>query len=199
MTMIYIGIDYSITSPAICVFNSEKHTEFAYQHCEFLSIVDMKKLHGTHDNIEIRSSYYKLLENGNPIARYVHLMRTVEHWLLNFLEIRPSNARVFIEDYSFGSKGRVFHLGENCGLIKAMLYEQGFETHVVAPTQVKKFATGKGNANKEAMYDQFVEDEQIDLIGKLGLKRSGAKQLIPTPVPDIIDAYYICKYGVQND
>ena len=56
-----------------------------------------------------------------------------------------------IEDYSFGSKGRVFNLAENCGLLKYMLFKKGYRFFTVPPTVVKKFATGKGNANKEAM------------------------------------------------
>ena len=93
-----------------------------------------------------------------------------------------------LEDYSFGSKGRVFHIAENTGLLKHKLFKAGIPFIVVAPTTVKKFATGKGNANKEKMYECFTEQTGVDL-------RKQLDTTVEHPISDIIDAFYIAKYG----
>ena len=64
----------------------------------------------------------------------------------------------------------------------------------MAPTTIKKFATGKGNANKEKLYDAFVEETGIDIRKTLDISNKSWN-----PVSDIVDAYYIAKYGFMNN
>ena len=55
-----------------------------------------------------------------------------------------------IEGYSFGSRGRaIFSIGELGGTVKLMLHRINQPYIDVAPAALKKFATGKGNANKD--------------------------------------------------
>ena len=61
---------------------------------------------------------------------------------------------------------------------------------------IKKFATGKGNANKELMYDAFVDE----LLTPKDLKEQltpRAKKVI-SPINDIVDSYFIAKAGVEG-
>lgn len=64
----------------------------------------------------------------------------------------PSTDKVLIEAFSFGSKGagvsKMYGIGWT---IRIMLVEQGFKWGEVAPTALKKFASGKGQAKKEDM------------------------------------------------
>lgn len=60
----------------------------------------------------------------------------------------------------------------------------------VTPTVIKKFATGKGNADKERMQEVFEAENSIRLKAELNMTE---KQWNPSS--DIIDAYWICKYG----
>ena len=64
------------------------------------------------------------------------------------------------------------------------------------PTVIKKFATGKGNANKEQMYDAFVGEllTPTDLKERLTPK---AKKVI-NPISDIVDSYFIAKCGAEG-
>lgn len=55
------------------------------------------------------------------------------------------------EGYSYGSAGRVFELGEVGGLVELFFYEQEIDLQIVAPTALKKFATGNSSASKEMM------------------------------------------------
>lgn len=58
---------------------------------------------------------------------------------------------VAMEGYGFMTKGRAFELGELGGMIKVMFTELGKEPMVVHPSHLKKYITGKGNADKSIM------------------------------------------------
>ena len=58
---------------------------------------------------------------------------------------------MIIEGYAFGAKGRVFTIGELGGVVKLVAWELGIDIMVTPPSTLKKFTTGLGNANKEAM------------------------------------------------
>jgi crossover junction endodeoxyribonuclease RuvC len=57
---------------------------------------------------------------------------------------------ILVEGYAFGARGNaMFSIGELGGVIRLALYELSKPYIEIAPTQLKKFATGKGNANKD--------------------------------------------------
>jgi hypothetical protein len=112
----------------------------------------------------------------------------ISDWSIKLLS---SCKHVFIEDYSYGSTGMVFHIAENCGLLKYKLHKHNIPFTLIAPSKIKKFATGKGNANKNIMYDTFKANEGVDLKGEFGTKTKNSM----SPISDIIDSYYILKLG----
>lgn len=69
--------------------------------------------------------------------------------LMRFLE---PNDVVAIEGYAFGAQGQglkfQYGLGE---MIRGELFKLGYKPQEVAPAQLKKFATGKGNTKKDEM------------------------------------------------
>lgn len=178
--MIIAGIDYSLSCPAMCLMEKPdiKNVKFYY-------LTTVAKDTGVFANGRItgvlHSEYYSEEERYDQIA---------EFFLSKLPTITPPH--VYIEDYSFGSKGRVFHIAENCGLLKHKLWEVGFKQSAVAPTVVKKFATGKGNADKEKMVAAFVAETGLDLQKMLFPKKLGS------PVTDLVDSYYIAKYGYND-
>ena len=100
-----------------------------------------------------------------------------------------------IEGYAFGAKGQVFNIGENTGILKYKLAERvSDDINVHSPTTIKKFATGKGNANKELMYKAFVDETGDDLAQLFEFDPYTGQ----SPVSDIIDSYYIAKYQHSN-
>jgi Holliday junction resolvasome RuvABC endonuclease subunit len=101
---------------------------------------------------------------------------------------------VYLEDYAFGATGRVFHIAENTGILKYNLWQNDIPIVTIPPTVIKKFATGKGNANKETLQEHFITETGIDIKTQLQLT---LKQWNPSS--DIIDSYYICKYGVSEN
>lgn len=58
---------------------------------------------------------------------------------------------VVIEGYAFAMANQAHQMGELGGVLRVMFYELGLQVLEVNPSQVKKFATGKGSAKKEEM------------------------------------------------
>ena len=176
----YMGIDYSMSSPCICL-----HDNYGY---EFHYLTKTKKYEGhwETDDYEITGhlmpSFDDDIDRWDSISGWV--MRTVEDWNID---------QAILEDYSFASTGRVFQIGENFGLLKYKLRMGIIPFITVPPTVLKKFATGKGNANKELMQEAFVQETGWDIKGLLGQTE---KQWNPSS--DIIDAYYLVRYGKEN-
>lgn len=177
--MVYVGIDYSLTSPAICVHEGE---DWDVKNCHFYFFG------GKPNNKKFNSSKYP--EWARDQERYQKLTK----WVMNSLSNHKNPDCIWIEDYAFGATGRVFHIAENTGLMKYALYVQGYKFNLVSPTTAKKYATGKGNANKEKMVEFFKKDTGIDIFDMLGLKEGRM-----TPSSDIVDAYWICKLGWENE
>lgn len=175
-----IGIDYSLTSPAMCVM-----AEPNINRCMFYYLTSSSKLVGTFKNAVgyAHKDYYSEQERYDNIAEF----------FLNKIPLDKKVPEIFIEDYSFGSTGRVFHIAENAGILKYKFWEVGYKFSTVAPTTVKKFATGKGNADKAKMYEAFKAEtgETFNMLLNKNLT-------LGSPVTDIVDSYYIAKYGYDQ-
>lgn len=187
------GIDYSLTSPAICTWD-DMDGEFCFENCRFFFITGVKKYQDKFgDNIF-----------GTPFSDwYTEQFRYdfISEWAMNCMSKDGAPKIIGIEGYSMGSKGKVFNLAENCGILKHKIWKE-WETNpiiktttgIFPPTTVKKFATGKGNADKESMYGAFVTETGVDLMNIMG--QSTTK--VSSPVSDIVDAFYMAKYALEN-
>ncbi len=93
---------------------------------------------------------------------------------------------IYLEGYSFGSKGRaMLTLAEFGGLLRNRLAGIGVVTEI-PPSSLKKFATGKGNADKLKVavavakrYDvEFASDDEYDAyaLARLGACLEGWEQ-----------------------
>lgn len=97
--------------------------------------------------------------------------------------------QIAIEGYAYGAKGKVFHIAENTGVLKYRLHQTGIPLEVIPPSAIKKQSAGKGNANKEEMYNAFTKETGVFL----QMVISPGKKDIGNPVSDIVDSYFICK------
>lgn len=62
---------------------------------------------------------------------------------------------ICLEGYSFGSRGRaLFQIGELGGVVRVALHDWGKHWMEITPSQVKKFATGKGTSKKDLILQQ---------------------------------------------
>lgn len=179
VTKTIIGIDYSLTSPAVCVnIDGDAGLMFYY-------LTNKKKWTGMMSE-EIVGYEHK--EWKDPIQRFKY----ISDFALDI--IYPSiNPIIFIEGYSYGSKGQgLFQIAENCGILKYRLQEKSYPYETVVPSVVKKGATGKGNADKDMMYNAFVAETNIDLKSIFETEKVG------NPISDIADSYFIQKVGYEN-
>ena len=177
-----IGIDYSLSCPAICV--ETDHAE------DFYYLTDKKKYEGTfRPNITgtFHKGYLSAQERYENIADWV--ISTIRSYYPEHA-VNPKMPMINLEDYSFASKGKTFHIAENMGLLKYKFYRSNISFHLIAPSSVKKYATGKGNSNKESMIEAFRETTGIDLLSVLDCSYN-------SPASDIADSYFICKYQAE--
>lgn len=168
--MIISGCDWSLTSPAITKSINGEYFFYFYHnktinHDRFVSLT--------------------LKNYSNSQERYSNLVNTG----LNILE---NSNLIILEDYSLGSRGKVFDIAECTGLLKYKLWKLNNPALIISPKTIKKFATGSGNADKEKMIDAFTESTGIDLYELFNYKRT---KTIKKPISDIADSYWLCKYG----
>lgn len=143
----FIGIDPSLTGTGVCVLYIGENTP------RYVTTVLTKGLTGVERLIKIRDAVLTILTNTSLKATIVN---------------------VCIEGYGFGCRGNsIFNLGELGGILRVLLYEEGYGYINVPPTSLKKFITKSGNAKKEVMLEQVFrrwgvgsevlrDDDQVD-------------------------------------
>tara|TARA_Y100000004_G_scaffold194516_1_gene259329 strand:+ start:1531 stop:2082 length:552 start_codon:yes stop_codon:yes gene_type:complete len=172
--MVITGIDYSITSPAICIHVGET---WEYSNCIFHFLSNRKKYSDVFSNRFFGKSFE---EYNSEEQRY----DSISSWAVDKCDFSD---QIAIENYAFNATGRVFNIAENTGVLKYKLFQKGIPLETIPPSTVKKLATGKGNASKDAMYEAFVVETGVQLMDELMMKT------LNNPVTDIVDSYYVCK------
>jgi Holliday junction resolvasome RuvABC endonuclease subunit len=171
-----VGIDFSLNSPAICVSD----VSLKFEDCKFFYLTSKKKHIGNMMKNILGTEH---TEYKNPIERFANLST----WALSIIN-KLTEPKIFIEGYSYGSKGQaVFQIAENGGILKYRLSQ--YDYRILVPSVIKKFATGKGNADKQKMYEQFTKDTNTNLMKAFDIPT------LNNPITDIVDAYYITKKG----
>lgn len=88
----------------------------------------------------------------DPVRRLAELERA----LWRALELHPPRpVLVVVEGYGLGTPGRLalVRLGEVGGMVRTTAFRLGAHVVEVPPSSLKRFATGRGNADKDAMVD----------------------------------------------
>lgn len=178
---IYAGLDFSLSCPAITIHEG---SSWSVENCTFHYLTKIKKYQGAFPPLfgHIYDEYLFEMDRYSMLFGFV----------LNVLS-EYKNVELSLEGYSYRSVGKVFEIGEATGILKWNLHERKIKPNVIAPTSIKKFATGKGNAQKDLMYKYFLKDTQFDLC-----KHLGSTDHTKSPISDIVDSYFICKYGFNQ-
>lgn len=168
----YIGIDYSYTSPSICI-ESDGSLEFYYITTKKKAVIKYPSLNGV--------LYTK--DSFTDLERFDY----ISDWVVSLIEPYSDDMVVGLEGYSYGSSGRTFQVAEACGLLKYKLWKNFGIKQVICipPASVKKTFTGSGSSNKEAMYDEW------DRLGMPNLKEMFNMKKADNPISDIVDSYAI--------
>ena len=175
------GIDYSMTSPAICVYDTDK--PMLYENLKFFNINERKKCQGLHSNVRIDPP----IEWKTPEERY----DKISDWAMTIL-LEEGVTSVFLEGYSMGSNsGLVFNIAENTGALKHKMYKAGIKVKSSSPSSVKKHFTGKGNAKKEDMCSTFAERFKVKFHELYGGKEADS------PENDLVDSFANLEAGLS--
>lgn len=206
-----IGIDFSINSPAICIYNTKKES---YQFISFFNDGgrDAEKAIPAGTGL-----YEKLTENGVSLVRFSRSKPNSDYSLDQITKIKeafevsqailaklPKEGSIIygLEGFSYGSKGNSFiDLIIFNSILRHAIYsnlKEGDDFRVLSPSQVKKKA-GKGNANKLDMLNFFLRSGDPILLREdfwvFSNSQSSSliqKGKIVKPIDDLVDAYFIC-------
>ena len=186
------GIDYSLTSPAICVYKDENGGHFDFDRCVFHYLSNNEK----QQQLAARTGLKNLRVDSYPEWQSEEERHEkLATWAYNIVQ---GCEEVFLEGYAFATSAQagVRSIAENTGLLKHKMWKNKITFKTYPPTVIKKFATDKGNANKEMMYSAFVDEllTPTDLKERLTPK---AKK-ITSPISDIVDSYFIAKCGDEG-
>lgn len=189
----YAAIDWSMTSPALAICEAGTESEvngrplYLPKVVQYFGFKSLKR----HKSIDGITLFERVKDYETDVDRFEQLTDAFVN------EIHQRGIKVvFMEGYAYGAKGNTFTIGECTGILKYKMWKLGITFIVLQPSAIKKYATGKGNANKTLMYDSYVEQTGHDMIAALGEVRNGDK--IPAPVNDLVDAYWILNCGISD-
>jgi crossover junction endodeoxyribonuclease RuvC len=146
----YAGIDLSLTSPGLAMWNGEK------VYTKLLS----SKPRATGPVVEKKGGKLARMETyQDKLWRFRCLTADIEMWV-------PNTATVYLEGPSYGSVGRATHdIDGNWWALFTRLYDRGNIVHVIAPSVLKQYATGSGNAAKDKVMAAVIKRyPDIDVI-----------------------------------
>lgn len=192
--MIVVGIDWSMTSPAICVHAGEV---WSLDNCTFYIRTDKKRM------VESCSLTNQKI-NATLIGKYLNNEQRFAEaavWAGNCLDKHITAhgcheiSLVCLEGYAMGASGISFQIGESTGVLKQELWARRFDVITPAPTVIKKFASGKGNAQKDVLESKFIQETGVNIRVFMGNVQTAKSW---NPSSDIIDSYFLCHYAWEQ-
>jgi hypothetical protein len=215
--MIYIGIDFSLTSPAFCVYKDGKY-----------SWGSLTRTDRTTESLrKTKDKPYAILEGDSSIDLFFLAKKEMpeeysarERVKIDYFQevvdslwshIEPflgEDVKIAIEGLSFSSNGNaLIDISMATALIRKKIVDtigsQNF--FVYSPTSIKKFAK-KGNAKKHELYHAII-DKQVpgtnfshltEILDKNKSNWITGAGSVNKPMDDIIDASWICLFLIEN-
>ena len=207
--MIKIGIDFSLTSPAVCVCKNNEYKFISFfndggkdwKKSKSKSYRYHKDLCGIIEVIpytrEIDSTNYRI-EQKTKMSDALMIVNLIIEKLKTIID---DDVIIGLEGFSYGSiSSSTLDLAMYNSFLRMKLIENfGSDClNIVSPTEGKKMLFGKGNAKKEDMIQAFIDnrlDDNILIDNDLWkyCKQNGVDFKQPKPIDDLVDAYGILK------
>ena len=171
--ILYIGIDPSINSTGITIARYENNVEVEIKFYIIKNGKLTKRESAANDSIDNFEYiiYNKIdltqFKDDNHVFEYyktknmVEVVNTIYDLILNEVKKYTSTVNVVIEGISYGSSIRTKSVFDLAGLNYMIRYKlitsdiQHLNLSIATPSNIKKYATGKGNANKESIMTIF--------------------------------------------
>ena len=199
---IFVGIDPSINSTGVCILETDDSNKQV--NCKFYIIKNGKltkkesKAEDDNDKIFQYVLYNKLDTSTKNIEDYktlewnktqnmINVCKCIKDIVFKYIANHNGVLNIYVcqEGISYGSTVKtksVFDLAGLNYLLRSTFINSSVCNYFViaSPSEIKKFATGKGNANKEMMVNMF-----SCIFPNLQLPK----------VDDICDAYFMANYA----
>ena len=171
--ILYVGIDPSINSTGITIARYENNVEVEIKFYIIKNGKLTKRESAANDSIDNFEYiiYNKIdltqFKDDNHVFEYyktknmVEVVNTIYDLILNEVKKYTSTVNVVIEGISYGSSIRTKSIFDLAGLNYMIRYKlitsdiQHLNLSIATPSNIKKYATGKGNANKESIMTIF--------------------------------------------
>ena len=208
--MIKVGIDFSLISPAICIYknNEYKFISFFDDYGKDWKKSKSKKFHYHQELSELMEliPYTRFSDETNYRTEQMSKMKSAKH-ISNIItdkliqEIDMDDVIIGIEGFSYGSiSSSTLDLAMYNSFLRLKLLEKYGDNsiHIIAPTEGKKTLFGKGNAKKDDMINSFIENKlnDNDLIKNplwIYCKNNNLDYNNIKPIDDLVDSYAILK------
>lgn len=202
-TILYVGIDPSINSTGITIARYENDVEAEIKFYIIKNGKLTKRESAANDSIDNFEYiiYNKIdltqFKDDNHVFEYyktknmVEVVNTIYDLILNEVKKYSAIVNVVIEGISYGSSIRTKSIFDLAGLNYMIRYKlitgdiQHLNLSIATPSNIKKYATGKGNANKESIMTifKYIFPEM---------------QNIPK-LDDIADSYFMAYFAIELD
>jgi len=150
---VFFGVDPSVSNTAICAVAIYKKNRVMVAYKEFAYKSEFGK----------KAAY--TTESVNRVVRARHMGKLIVGFMDNIrrritdglYDGEMASVMVTLEGYSFGSRGKVAHLGEYGGILRLCIMQWlnkmrcNTTTAEIAPTSIKKMIYGNGRADKKIM------------------------------------------------
>ena len=171
--ILYVGIDPSINSTGITIARYENDVEVEIKFYIIKNGKLTKRESAANDSIDNFEYiiYNKIdltqFKDDNHVFEYyktknmVEVVNTIYDLILNEVKKYSAIVNVVIEGISYGSSIRTKSIFDLAGLNYMIRYKlitgdiQHLNLSIATPSNIKKYATGKGNANKESIMTIF--------------------------------------------
>lgn len=207
--MIEIGIDFSLTSPAVCVYKNGEYSFISFfndggkdwrksksksyrYHNELKDIIEVIPYTRKIDDSNYRN------EQKTKMADALMIVNLIIEKLKTVID---GDVIIGLEGFSYGSiSSSTLDLAMYNSFLRMKLIENfGSDVlNIVSPTEGKKVLFGKGNAKKDDMIQSFIDNRLKDDILESNAfwkycKENGVDFKQPKPIDDLVDAYGILK------
>ena len=168
--MIFIGIDFSISSPAVCINDDNKFSYYSLYRPgkltkkEVIGIDVLKEFKNLSLNINkpiVESKNYQLRETNNLIEAEF-LTDSIIEYIQS--KIKDSEVKIGLEGFSYGSTGnRLAELAGYNYLLRHKLIKNNYNFSIYSPKTIKAVA-GNGNYNKDQIAESYlniIDDDEL--------------------------------------
>ncbi len=186
-----VGIDLSLKSPGITIFNSVTHKWLLYGFSQTQKIRNP----WISPNGDVRIYILPKIPgtSSSDIVRYDYISKSI----VSILPKHKDKTIIYLEDYAYVNSriaGSSFKLHELGGILKYTLFNNHYSNvMIISHCKWKKVVCKSGKISKQQMVE-FVQynGPQIDLWDIFGLVYD--LKSVPTPIQDIADSVGIAMY-----